>query len=77
MDDKDKPAVLLQYYLKKLKLSTMLKEYALVAQLCGQEGCDYATFLLRLAEKEVLRREQRAAERRIKAAKFPVIKVID
>jgi len=32
MDDKDKPAVLLQYYLKKLKLSTMLKEYALVAQ---------------------------------------------
>lgn len=77
MDDKDKPTVLLQYYLKKLKLSTMLKEYALVAELCRQEGCDYATFLLRLAEKEVLRREQRAAERRIKAAKFPVIKVID
>jgi DNA replication protein DnaC len=77
MDDQDKPTVLLQYYLKKLKLSTMLKEYALVAELCRQEGSDYATFLLRLAEKEVLRREQRAAERRIKAAKFPVIKVID
>ena len=77
MDDNDKPTVLLQYYLKKLKLSTMLKEYALVAELCRQESCDYATFLLRLAEKEVLRREQRSAERRIKAAKFPVIKVID
>jgi DNA replication protein DnaC len=77
MDNKDKPTVLLQYYLKKLKLATMLKEYALVAELCSQEGSDYATFLLRLAEKEVLRREQRAAERRIKAAKFPVIKVID
>jgi len=77
MDDKDKPTVMLQYYLKKLKLATMLKEYALVAERCGQEGCDYATFLLRLAEKEVLNREQRAAERRIKAAKFPVIKGID
>ena len=31
---------------------------------------------MRLAEKEVLRREQRAAERRIKAAKFPVINII-
>ena len=51
MDNKDKPTVLLEYYLKKLKLSTMLKEYALVAELCGQEGSDYATFLLRLAEK--------------------------
>jgi len=77
MDDKDKPAVLLQYYLKKLKLSTMLKEYALVAQLCSQESSDYATFLLRLAEKEVLSREQRSTERRIKAARFPVIKVVD
>lgn len=61
MDDNDKPTVLLQYYLKKLKLSTMLKEYALVAELCRQEGSDYATFLLRLSEKEVLKREQRAA----------------
>jgi len=33
--------------------------------------------LLRLAEREVLRREERAAERRIIAANFPVIKVID
>lgn len=57
MDNKDKPTVLLEYYLKKLKLSTMLKEYALVAELCAQEGSDYASFLLRLAEKEALRRE--------------------
>ena len=42
MDNKDKPTVLLEYYLKKLKLSTMLKEYALVAELCAQEGSDYA-----------------------------------
>ena len=77
MDSKNKPAVLLEYYLKRLKLVTMLKEYAVVAELCGQERTDYLNFLLRLAEREVLRREERAAERRIIAANFPVIKVID
>ena len=77
MDSKNKPAVLLEYYLKRLKLVTMLKEYAAVAEVCGQERTDYLNFLLRLAEREVLRREERAAERRIIAANFPVIKVID
>jgi DNA replication protein DnaC len=77
MDSKNKPAVLLEYYLKRLKLVTMLKEYAVVAEVCGQERTDYLNFLLRLAEREVLRREERAAERRIIAANFPVIKVID
>ena len=77
MDSKNKPAVLLEYYLKRLKLVTMLKEYAAVAEVCGQERTDYFNFLLRLAEREVLRREERAAERRIIAANFPVIKVID
>jgi DNA replication protein DnaC len=77
MDSSDKPTVLLEYYLKRLKLATMLKEYATVAKLCGQERADYLIFLLRLAERESLRREQRAAERRIIAANFPVIRVID
>ena len=61
MDSSDKPTVLLEYYLKKLKLATMLKEYAAVAKLCGQERTDYLIFLLRLAERESLRRAQRAA----------------
>src|SRR5512136_2516973 len=77
MDSSDKPTVLLEYYLKRLKLATMLKEYAAVAKLCGQERADYFIFLLRLAEREALRREERAAERRILAANFPVIRVID
>jgi hypothetical protein len=41
MDSKNKPAVLLEYYLKRLKLATMLKEYAAVAEICGQERTDY------------------------------------
>jgi DNA replication protein DnaC len=76
MDSSDKPTVLLEYYLKRLKLATMLKEYAVVAKLCGQERADYLNFLLRLVEREALRREQRAAERRIVAANFPVIRAV-
>lgn len=75
---KDKtPNVLLEHYLKQLKLPSMLKEYKSIAELCAQERADYTTFLLRLAERELLDREQRAAERRIKAADFPVLKTLD
>jgi DNA replication protein DnaC len=77
MNEKDKPTVLLEYYLKKLKLPTMLKAYVSVAVSCQQDRCDFQTYLLRLAERELLDREKRAAERRIKAANFPVIKTID
>jgi len=77
MNENDKPTVLLEYYLKKLKLPTMLKVYASVAVGCQQDRCDFQTYLLRLAERELLDREKRAAERRIKAANFPIIKTID
>jgi hypothetical protein len=44
---------------------------------CREEKADYRTFLLRLAELETIDRERRAAERRIRAAKFPIVKTID
>jgi DNA replication protein DnaC len=69
--------VLLDHHLKQLKLPTMLREYAPMAAACGKEGVDYATYLLRLTERELLDREQRAAQRRIKAARFPIIKTLD
>ena len=37
-------------------------------------GLDCPRYLFRLCELELLDREQRATERRIKAAKFPVLK---
>ena len=77
MNEKDKPTLLLEYYLKKLKLPTMLREYASMAVVCQKDRSDFKTFLLRLAERELLDREKRAAERRIKDANFPVIKTID
>lgn len=77
MIEKDKSTVLLEYSLKKLKLPTMLREYAVMAAVCQKDRSDYPTYLLRLTERELLDREKRAAERRIKDANFPVIKTID
>ncbi len=71
------PTLLLEHHLKALKLPTILREYASVAALCGQERSDYAAFLLRLTERELIDRERRATERRIRDAQFPVIKTLD
>ena len=77
MNDKDKPAVLIEYYLKKLKLPTILREHESMAVVCRNDGSDYQTYLMRLAERELLDREKRAAERRVREANFPVIKTMD
>src|SRR5262249_58089479 len=68
------PAVLLEHYLKRLKLPTILREYARLATVCTQDRSDYATYLLRLVEREVIDREHRAAERRGKAGGLPGVK---
>jgi DNA replication protein DnaC len=69
--------VLLEHHLKALKLPTVLREYVPVAAACGHEKADYATYLLRLTERELLDRERRAADRRLQAARLPVIKTLD
>ena len=77
MSEKNKPFILLEHYLKKLKLPTILREYASMAAVCRDDRSDYPTYLLRLTERELLDRERKAAERRVKEARFPVIKTID
>jgi DNA replication protein DnaC len=72
-----KAEVLLQHYLKQLRLPTMLREWAKLAEVCRADRADYPTFLLRLAEREVMDRERRSADRRTKAANFPVLKTLD
>lgn len=72
-----RPAVLLEHYLKQLKLPAMHREYRNMAAAAAKEKEDYTTFLLRLCERECLEREQRAAQQRIKAAHFPVLKTLD
>jgi DNA replication protein DnaC len=73
----NKSHLLLAHYLKQLKLPTILREYAAVVTTCTQDRCDYVSFLLRLVEREALDREQRAAERRVKNAHFPLLKTLD
>lgn len=73
----DTPQVLLEHHLKTLRLPTMLREYDKVAQQCASEAIDYPRFLLRLVELELLDRDRRAVERRIKAARFEVVKTLD
>jgi hypothetical protein len=58
MNPEPPSALLLRYHLKVLKLPTMLRDYAAVAAACGTERIDYAGFLLRLAERELLERER-------------------
>ena len=48
-----------------------------MARHCAQEGLDCSRYLFRLCELEVLDREQRAVERRSKAARFPVVKSLE
>jgi DNA replication protein DnaC len=71
------PQVLLEHYLKQLKLPTMLREYPRLAEQCAKEGVDFQRFLLRLVEAEMLERDRKATERRIKAAKFTVVKSLE
>jgi DNA replication protein DnaC len=71
------PQVLLGHHLKALRLPTFLREYDKVARQCASEGVDHVRYLLRLAELEMIDREQRLVERRIRAARFPAVKSLD
>ncbi len=73
----DAPQILLQHHLKKLRLPTFQGEYAKQAQLCAAENKDHIQYLSRLCEMELIERERRMIERRIKAAKFPSTKSLD
>ncbi len=73
----DTPQLLLSHHLKALKLPTFLREYDKVARQCAAEGVDHPRYLLRLAELELIDRERRMIERRIKAAKFGAVKSLD
>ena len=71
------PEILLSNYLKTLKLPTFQREYQKLARLCATEGVDHVGYLFRLSEREMIERDRRKVERRIKAARFPVVKSLD
>jgi DNA replication protein DnaC len=73
----DAPQILLNHRLKSLRLPTVLREYGKLAKQAAAEGLDHVQFLARLVELEMIDRERRMIERRIKAAKFPAVKSLD
>ena len=71
------PQILLAHHLKALKLPTFLREYDKLARQCAADAVDHVRYLLRLAELELIERERRMVERRIKDARFPTVKSLD
>jgi len=72
-----KSVVLLRHHLKALRLPTIGQECEKVAARCAADNHDHLTYLLELTEAELLERERKAAERRLKAARFPVLKSLE
>jgi len=71
------PKLLLDHYLKTLRLPSFKRECEKQAGLAAKAGDDHVKYLLRLTELELIDREQRLIERRIRAAKFPAVKSLD
>ncbi len=71
------PELLLQHHRKKLRLPSVLREYEKLARQCAAENADHVRYLARLIELELIDREARMVERRLKAARFPSIKSLE
>ena len=67
----------LNEYLQTLKLQSFYDNYSKVAEMAAKNQWSYPQYLLQLAESELLLRNQRSIERRIKAARFPVVKTLE
>ncbi len=65
---------LLDTYLRQLRLPTFAHHWRKLADDAGRANLSYEKFLLRLAEAELAQRDANQTARRIKAARFPVLK---
>lgn len=65
---------LLETYLHQPRLPTFLKNYPHFATDAARNNQDFVRFLLALAEQEVNQRETNMLQKRIKVARFPLLK---
>ena len=63
--------------LKTLRLSTMIRNLAAHLRQARQDKLDYDEFLLNLADVEVQVRQENGRKRRLREAKFPLLKPLD
>ena len=68
---------LLSLHLDYLKLPFIQKHHAEMAQQSAQQHWDHVEYLRRLVEGQYTERRQRTIERRVKAARFPIIKTLE
>ena len=69
--------MLLETYLKKLKLSQSAKIYESMAREAEENNLSYEEYLLGILEQEVSQRENNRIQRGIKQASFPIIKTLE
>ncbi len=69
--------LLLETYLKRLRLPTVAANYRRFAQEAAHGNQPYERFLLALLEAEVHRQEANSERKRIAQARFPVLKTLD
>jgi DNA replication protein DnaC len=69
--------VLLHHHLKALRLPTITAECEKLARQAAADNADHLIYLLQLTELELLERERKAAERRLKAARLPTHKTLE
>lgn len=67
----------LHAHLESLKLSAFVDNYSVAAKQAAEKGWSYTRFLGQLAEAEVNVRNDRSIRRRIKLARFPVLKTLE
>lgn len=65
---------LLETYLRQLRLPSFARNYQAFATDAARSNLDYTRYLLALAEQEVSKREQNRIQKRVKAARFPMLK---
>ncbi len=63
--------------LKKLRLSTMIRNLESLIRQAKQEQLSYEEFLLNLSEAEVQTRQENGRKRRLREAKFPILKPME
>jgi len=76
-DEKKTPDNLLEQNLKYLKLSFMKDQYQDLAAQASKKHWSHVSYLEKLADGEAALRSDRSMQRRIRMARFPVIKTLD
>lgn len=74
---KNNPASMLPEHLQYLQLPFIQAHYASLAAEAARHKWDYQEYLRRLIEGEYLERRQKCIQRRIQAARFPVVKTLE